>query len=385
MWTQTDKNWRNIYWGDVFLDGAKRLPWTLLALVAALLCFSLFCVHSASYEAATGTYEAYGQKQMTWIMVGIVAFFAVQVIPYRRMLQGAPVYYILGLIALALVFVIGTKINGSRRWFSFGSIRVQPSEFMKLALVVMLAQIVGETEEAVKSFKGWILPAVLTLTPFLLVLKQPDLGTALTFVPVFVVTIFIAGAQIKHIFMSAVVGLVSLPLAWIYVLQAYQKKRVTSFLDPEASAAEGAYQQLQSMIGIGSGGFWGKGYEQGTQGRLGFCPERHTDFIFSVVGEEFGFIGSALLLIGYGVLLTILIRLAIKVQDRQGRLIIAGVATVFAMQVVVNVAMNTGCGPITGLTLPMMSYGGSSMLSSALALGLVASVARQRPHVFKVC
>ena len=254
---------------------------------------------------------------------------------------------------------------------------------MKLALVVMLAQLVGETDESLQRLKGWILPGILTLIPFLLVLKQPDLGTALTFLPVFVVIIFVAGAQLKHFLLSAFLALVSLPLAWTYVLQKYQKERITSFLDPTAQAAKGAYQQLQSIIGIGSGGFWGRGYEQGTQGRLGFCPERHTDFIFSVVGEEFGFIGAAALLLVYGLLLTLLIRLAIRVQDRQGRLIVVGVATVFAMQVVVNAAMNTGCGPITGLTLPMMSYGGSSMLSSALALGLVASVAGQRTPAFK--
>lgn len=381
---KSEKRWQDIYWGDVFLEGFKNLPWSLLAVVAGILMFSLMCVHSASYEASTGTYLGYGEKQYTWIMIGLMAFLVVQFIPYKLLLRGAPLYYLLGLGALCLVFIIGTKVNGSRRWFSFGSIRVQPSEFMKLALVVMLAQIVGETEEAVKTLKGWVLPGVFTLIPFLLVLKQPDLGTALTFVPVFIVAIFVAGAQIKHLFFAGLMGLLSLPLAWNFVLRDYQKARVTSFLDPETQAKAGAYQQLQSIIGIGSGGVWGKGYEQGTQGRLGFCPERHTDFIFSVVGEEFGLIGGLGLLFVYGVLLTLLIRLAMKVQDRQGRLIVAGVATVFAMQVVVNVAMNTGCGPITGLTLPMMSYGGSSMLSSAFALGLVASVARQRPSVFKV-
>lgn len=384
MFLKTEKKWQDIYWGDVFIDGFKNLPWTLLGVVAVILMFSLMCVHSASYEASTATYLGYGDKQYTWIMIGLMAFLVVQFIPYKLLLRGAPLYYLLGLGALCLVFIIGTKVNGSRRWFSFGSIRVQPSEFMKLALVVMLAQIVGETEEAVKTMKGWILPGVFTLIPFLLVLKQPDLGTALTFVPVFVVAIFVAGAQIKHLFFTAVMGVLSLPLAWNFVLQDYQKARVTSFLDPESQAKAGAYQQLMSIIGIGSGGIWGKGYEQGTQGRLGFCPERHTDFIFSVVGEEFGLMGGLGLLFVYGVLLSLLIRLAIKVQDRQGRLIVAGVATVFAMQVVVNVAMNTGCGPITGLTLPMMSYGGSSMLSSAFALGLVASVARQRPSVFKL-
>ncbi|MDF1661357.1 MAG: rod shape-determining protein RodA [Planctomycetota bacterium] len=384
MFLKTEKKWQDIYWGDVFIDAFKNLPWTLLGIVALILMFSLMCVHSASYEASTATYLGYGDKQYTWIMIGLMAFLVVQLIPYKLLLKGAPVYYLLGLAALCLVFIIGTKVNGSRRWFSFGSIRVQPSEFMKLALVVMLAQIVGETEEAVKTMKGWILPGIFTIIPFLLVLKQPDLGTALTFVPVFVVAIFVAGAQIKHLFFTALMGILSLPLAWNFVLQDYQKARVTSFLDPETQAKAGAYQQLQSIIGIGSGGVWGKGYEQGTQGRLGFCPERHTDFIFSVVGEEFGLMGGLGLLFIYGILLTLLIRLAIRVQDRQGRLIVAGVATVFAMQVVVNVAMNTGCGPITGLTLPMMSYGGSSMLSSAFALGLVASVARQRPSVFKL-
>lgn len=367
--------------GWVF-DFVKTQPWHLLSIVALLLVFSVMCVHSASYDSSTGTYHSYDKKQLQWIVVGLGAYCAAQVIPFRQMLKGAPLYYLAGLLALSLVFVIGTKVNGSRRWFSFGSIRVQPSEFMKLALVVALARMVSDSAEALQTLKGWILPGVLTAVPFLLVLKQPDLGTALTFVPVFIVCIFVAGARLRDLFLSAFVGLMSLPLVWTFVLRDYQKGRILSFLDPEAQARSGAYQQLQSIIAIASGGLFGKGYEQGTQGRLGFCPERHTDFIFSVVGEEFGLVGCLALMAVYALLLTLLLRMASQVPDRSGRLVVAGVATIFAMQIVVNVAMNTGCGPITGLTLPMMSYGGSSMLSSALGLGLVASAWREEPTVF---
>lgn len=374
--------WRRDSLGTVIFEAIRDQPWSVLACAAALLVFSLLCVHSASYDANSGTYEDYARKQCIWIALGIGAYLLVQLIPYRLLLQGAPLFYVLGLIALGLVFVIGTKINGSRRWFSLGPMRVQPSEFMKLALVLMLAQVVGETGEVVQKIRGWLLPGALTAIPFLLVLKQPDLGTALTFIPVLVAALFVAGARWEHFFGAASLGLVTIPLAWLFVLHDYQKGRILSFLDPEASAQGGAYQQIMSIIAIGAGGITGKGYEQGTQGRLGFCPERHTDFIFAVVGEEWGLLGGLALLFVYGLMLTFLMLLAHRVPDRGGRLLVTGVATIFAMQIAVNVAMNTGCGPITGLTLPMMSYGGSSMLCSALALGVVGVAARQRPGVF---
>lgn len=369
--------WSKESFGDGLIEAIKNQPWGILLCAALLLMFSWMCVRSASYEAATGQYLAYSKKQVVWMGLGFVAFFVVQMIPYRWLIQGAPLYYLLGLVALCLVFVLGVQINGSRRWFSLGVVRVQPSEFMKLALIIALAQVVGETGESIQKLKGWLLPAILTGVPFVLVLKQPDLGTALTFVPIFGVSIYIAGARIWHLLSAALLGVLSLPIAWTLVLQGYQKERILSFLNPEAMAQKGAYQQLMSILAIACGGVFGRGFEGGSHGRLGFCPERHTDFIFAVVGEEFGFLGSVLLLCLYGTLFTLLIRLGSRIDDVGGRLIVTGVATIFALQVVVNVAMNTGCGPITGLTLPMMSYGGSSMLSSALALGFVAVVARQ--------
>jgi len=243
--------------------------------------------------------------------------------------------------------------------------------------------VIGDTGEGVRQFKGWLLPVLLTGVPFVLVAAQPDLGTSLTFLPILLVALIVAGARLWQLGLVGLAGLIAAPLMWIFVLKPYQKGRILSFLDPAKAAASGAYQQIQSIIAVGSGGTWGKGYEAGTQGRLGFLPERHTDFIFAVIGEEFGLVGGLFVLGLYGALMTALVLLAKRCPDRTGRLMIMGVGTVLFLQVTINVGMNIGCAPITGLTLPFISYGGSSMLGSFLGIALVSAAARREAKGFE--
>jgi rod shape determining protein RodA len=310
--------------------------------------------------------------------VSWIAFFVVAWIPYDRITKHADAIYAAGAFALVLVLMIGTVVNGSRRWFAIGTIRIQPSEFSKYCLVIFLARMIAREGERLRTWRGLVGPAVATLVPVALVGKQPDLGTALSHVPLLAAMLFAAGARLRHFAITGVGALAMLPVSWFFLLHDYQKQRVLTFLSPEKSASGGAYQQLQSQIAIGAGGLWGKGYEQGTQGQLGFLPFRHTDFIFAVCGEEWGLVGGLALLGLFGVLALGLAVVATRTRDLEGRLIVVGVASVLITHVLVNVGMATGMGPVTGIGLPFCSYGGSSLLANLLGLGLAASVARRK-------
>jgi len=228
--------------------------------------------------------------------------------------------------------------------------------------------------------------AALTAVPLLMVLTQPDLGTSLTYLPILAAMVFVGGARLRHLATLAAAGLaslpVALPLAWAFVLKDYQKLRILAFLDSSGHSLGGAYQTTQSVIAVGSGGLFGRGYMQGTQGPLGFLPERHTDFIYAVVCEDFGLVGGVLLLGLYGYLIATLARIARSCRDLEGRLLVTGVATILATQVGVNVGMALGVTPVTGLTLPLVSYGGSSLVAAMAGFGLAASVARSRVVAF---
>jgi len=356
-----------------------RFPGTLLAICLLLLGVSLLVLRSASL-APDGRMLAYASRQVVWVGIGLGAFFGVALVPYHWVARRSHLLYVAGLVALALVFVLGTKVNGSRRWYSLGPVRVQPSEFMKYALVVVLAHAIALRGAAgIRTWGGLAQAAAITGAPFLLVLAQPDLGTSLTYLPIAAAVVFAAGARLRHLAAIGGAGLAALPLAWLFVLKDYQKMRVRAFLDSEGQhALGGAYQTTQSVIAIGSGGPWGRGYMEGSQGTLGFLPERHTDFVFGVIGEDFGLAGGLAVLALYGYLLCTLGRIAHETRDLEGRLIVVGVGAILTVQVVVNAGMSMGITPVTGLTLPLVSYGGSSLVASMLGLGLVASVARHK-------
>jgi rod shape determining protein RodA len=358
------------------------MPWLIVLPALAIVAWSLLFIRSAAYDAGTGNFSPYAERQLEWAFVSWLAFFAISLVPYDRLARSADWLYVTGLLSLAAVFVLGTTVNGSVRWFALGSVRVQPSEFTKYILVLFLARVIGMQGEKLSTWSGLVPPALATLVPVALVLKQPDLGTAMAHVPVLATMLFAAGAKKRHFATVACLVALALPLAWLFLLHDYQKQRVLTFMSPEHSALGGAYQQLQGEIAIGAGGFLGRGFEQGTQGSLGFLPYRHTDFIFAVVGEEWGFAGSAGLLFLYGLLVLGLGEVARATRDLEGRLIVTGVATVLVTHVCVNVGMTTGVLPVTGITLPLVSYGGSSLLANLAGLGLAASVGRRKVVVW---
>jgi rod shape determining protein RodA len=294
-------------------------------------------------------------------------------IDYRRLVRAAPLLYVLGLLTLVAVFVLGRTVSGARRWLMVGPVSVQPSELFKLCFVLMAvwfltsrwAQPIGKTV--------MLMAAPLAVVPAVLIVKQPDLGTALLLFPVLIALMIGAGMPMRLLGGLVLSGLAAAPVAWL-VLKDYQRERILVFLDPFRDPLGSAYNVIQAKIAIGSGQLLGKGVAGATQSRLAFLPERHTDFIFAVFAETWGFVGCLVLLICYALLLLRGFDIAASTREPVGRLVALGVTALVATQVLVNVGMVTGLIPVVGIPLPFMSYGGSSMVVSMTALGLLLSV-----------
>lgn len=319
-------------------------------------------------------------RQLTWIVLGLGCMLVLSRIDYHTILDQAPVLYLIGLGLLVLVLVpgIGQMKFGARRWLGTGGVSLQVSELVKLIIIVVLARFFSEVRSDRLALGDLIKAAVLTGLPLGLVLMQPDLGSALVLLPALAVGAFLAGLQWKHAMALVLIGVLLLPLAWFFVLKDYQKERIETFLRPEENPRGPGYQVLQSKIAVGSGGFWGKGIGQGSQNQLGFVPVRWSDFILAALGEELGFRGVMLTLVLYGALLWRLWDNARTAKDRAGMFVVMGVAAVIGFHVLVNVAMVIGYMPVTGIPLPLMSYGGSATLFTFMALGLVMNVRLRR-------
>jgi rod shape determining protein RodA len=278
---------------------------------------------------------------------------------------------------LLYVVFFGDVQMGARRWISLGPLNIQPSEFAKIGVALVLAKFFGEN----RGSPGWVdlaIAAGLTAVPLLLIAKQPDLGTAVILVPVLIAVAFLAGMQMRVLGVLGLCLVLAAPIAWKFGLRDYQKTRILTFLDPSADAKDAGYQQIQARITVGSGGLSGKGFKQGTQGQLRFLPVAHNDFIFSVLAEEQGFAG---VLVALGLYLFVILRAleaARLAKDRLGSYLVLGVLASFTFQVVYNITMSAGLAPVKGLTLPLMSYGGSSMIATLAAFGLVLNVRMRR-------
>jgi rod shape determining protein RodA len=296
---------------------------------------------------------------------------------YHAVLDKAPILYLIGLVALVTVLVVGHSRFGAKRWLPILGQFLQVSELAKLIIIVALARFYTEVRTDVLSLSDLCKAGVLTAVPVGLILLQPDLGTALVLVPVAVVGAYLAGIQWKHAAALLLVAAMMLPVGW-HFLKPYQKDRVTTFLRPQDDPKGSGYQILQSKIAVGSGGFWGKGLGHGSQNQLGFVPVRYSDFILAALAEETGFAGVFVALLLYAALLLRLIQNAQRAKDRAGMFLVMGVAAILGFHVLVNVAMVIGFMPVTGIPLPLMSYGGSATLFVFLALGLVMNVRLRR-------
>ncbi|HUF93424.1 MAG TPA: rod shape-determining protein RodA [Candidatus Limnocylindria bacterium] len=348
----------------------QNVDWVLLGVTVALAGLSVITLSSLHVGRTGGTVAL---RQLMWFGVGMVVLLVVASIDYKRMVRMAPAVYLAGLAALVAVFVVGRTVSGARRWILLGPLSVQPSEVFKLCFVLMIAWFLTSRWAQPVSKTTLVLVAPLLLIPVGLIIKQPDLGTALLLVPVLVALLVGAGMRLRLLGGLGLAGLSAMPLVWL-TLKDYQRERIMVFLDPFRDPLGSAYNVIQAKIAIGSGQLLGKGVAGATQSQLAFLPERHTDFIFAVFAETWGFVGCLVLLTCYTLLILRGFDIAASAREPVGRLVALGATALFATQVIVNVGMVTGLLPVVGIPLPLMSYGGTSMLVSLMTLGLLLSV-----------
>jgi rod shape determining protein RodA len=352
----------------------RDYDWPLLGIVFSICGLGLLEIWSSTH---TTSLAGMHWRQFTWMLIGVAAMVVVSRVDYHFVLHRTPLLYILGIAGLIAVLAFGHTRFGARRWLPLFGQFLQVSELVKLVIILTLARFYAEVRTDRLSVGDLIKVGSITAVPLLLILLQPDLGTALVLVPAVVVGAYLAGINWKHGTVLVLAGLMMIPIGWQF-LRPYQKERVYTFLRPEDNPRGAGYQTLQSKIAVGSGGFWGKGLAQGSQNQLGFVPVRYSDFILAALAEELGFAGVFFTLLLYTALLLRLIQNAQRAKDRAGMFLVMGVAAMLAFHVLVNVSMVIGYMPVTGIPLPLMSYGGSATLFVFLALGLVMNVRLRR-------
>ena len=358
----------------------KRIDWSFILLILALNIVGLINLYSATHGPQSEAMNGLFLNQIIWLAIGWSIFFIVTFIDYQIVTRLAYIFYFINLLALLYVTFFGHIALGAQRWINFGFFKYQPSETMKLAMIFVLARTLQfrSTEGAGQGLKQLLWPVILILLPFALVFHQPDLGTAMM-LTIISCTMIVFMKLHRWIIIGAITaGIVALPIAWKYGLRDYQKHRITNFLTPDNDPRGTGYNSIQSKIAVGSGKILGKGFRKGTQSQLEFLPERHTDFIFSVLSEEHGFLGSITTLSLFCMLFLIMIRIASTARDKFGSLLTVGVLAYVFWHMFINMGMVIGLLPIVGVPLPLLSYGGSGMLTTMLGMGLVSSVAFRR-------
>ena len=367
--------------------GLRLDPWLLVA-VAGLLAFSIVTLTGATKDDVDGSPHYYVYRQLGYGVVGCALMLAMARFDYSRLRELKYGLYAAMVAGILLVLAIGGATRGSQRWIDIGFVRIQPSELGKVLLIVALAGFVVDHVRRLQERQTTARVVLLALAPAMLVIAQPDLGTGLVYVVIALTVLFVAGTSWRHFAALGVLGAVALavvlaaaPAAGVDVLQPYQVDRLTAFLNPSDNPADEGYQQNQSRIAIGSGEKVGRGVDEATQTRLHFLPEHHTDFVFAVVGETYGFAGAALVLSLYALLIWRGLRILTMSKNLFGALIAGGIVAMLMFQVFVNVGMNVGIMPITGVPLPLMSYGPASVIVTLLAMGLLQSIHVQARNV----
>ncbi|MBP5535017.1 MAG: rod shape-determining protein RodA [Alphaproteobacteria bacterium] len=346
------------------------MSWSFFALICLVIFIGLTLLYSI-----TGGIDSWTQRQLIHFAVGCVVFFAIALSNLRFWMKYAYVIYALTLGMLVVVYVRGALHMGAQRWIDLKIVQIQPSELMKIALVLALARYFhSSSDEDVKRNTHLIIPLILMGLPVSLILLQPDLGTALMLVFVTVAIFWLIGVQWWKFGIGALIGIVSAFVGWQYFLHDYQKDRVLTFLNPERDPLGVGYHIMQSKITLGSGGVFGKGFMQGTQSHLNFIPEKHTDFIFTVLAEEFGLVGAGFLLLLYMIIIFYGIRMSLKSCNFFGKILGLGLTVNFALYVFINISMVMGVMPVVGIPLPLVSYGGTAMLVLMAGFGLIENV-----------
>lgn len=355
----------------------------IIALLIALIGIS--SIYSSTYRKETKPWHDAYRRQLLWLVFALICFLGASNLNYRWLWDGTYLLYAIAVLFLFLVFILGIVRLGAQRWLRIAWFNFQPSEFAKLIITIFLARYFSKkgTQDIVLSsgrfgmMRGLIVPFLFVAFPMALVIEQPDLGSGMMIFLLFIAVLYLTQVRLKFIlgFLSA--GLLLVPFLW-HFLREYQKERLLVFLNPNIDPLGAGYTVIQSKIAIGSGSLFGKGWLSGTQSQLYFLPESHTDFIFATFAEEWGFFGCAILFFLYYLLLRQGLKIAQRTQDHFGRLLAYGITLLLGIQVFINISMNLGLAPVVGLPLPLMSYGGSSMIVTFIALGILVNIDRTR-------
>lgn len=355
-----------------------HLDWPLLAAVMALTVVGLATIYSVTWNISANTPGGEFWRQMYAVPVGLVAMAVCLLIDYRTLAQRSAFIYIALVGSLIAVLFFGVVVKGSRRWIDLGVGSLQPSEFARIGVALVLAMWYGDGRRNGRSLGDLTWGAIVIGLPAVLIFLQPDLGTAATLVPVYLGVVYLAGLRLKWVWIGLLVLVLLSPAIWAWGLEDYQKGRITTFLNPELDPRGAGWQQIQAKVTVGSGGLFGKGFREGTQGALRFLPEGHNDFVFAVLAEEHGFFGVILVLGLYLFVIMRSLEAAKLAKDRVGAFLVVGIVSWFTFQVVYNITMQAGLAPVKGLTLPLMSYGGSSLVSTLAGFGLILNVRMRR-------
>src|SRR5215813_8367444 len=351
----------------------RDFDWLLLIFVFLICGLGVLEIRSAT---AHTKFAGAHIRQIYWIAGGVAVMFAVSLLNYQTLLDQIHWAYIASLASLMIVLIFGQRYLGAKRWVKFPmGVHFQPSEWVKLILILSVAKYFSDMSQRELSWSDFVKAGAIVGVPMLMVLKQPDLGTALTYLPIAVVGLFLGGMRLKQALVVVLLAAACFPIAWHH-MKDYQKQRLVSFRDPDADPRGAGYHVNQSLIAVGSGGIWGS--SSGSQTHLAFLPEPHTDFIFAAFAEEHGFVGALGVLLLYFIVLMRLTQNAQTAPDRAGTFVVMGVVAVLTFHILVNIGMVLGFMPVTGIPLPLMSYGGSSVLFMFLALGLVMNVRMRR-------
>ncbi|MCD6518105.1 MAG: rod shape-determining protein RodA [Candidatus Aminicenantes bacterium] len=352
----------------------QSIDWILIALTLVNSFIGVVMIHSSAHYIP----GSQAQKQIFFIFIGILFMFVFISVDYNFFVEYSPYIYLIVVLVLWGMLMFGSLTAGTKSWIRLPFIRIQPSEITKVAMILVLAYLFREFRPSFISIKLGLFSSGLVAIPLFLVALQPDLGTALTYLPILLGALLLAGINKKTWIWLIIIALVLGFLGWNFFLKDYQKDRIRTLIFPQKDPLGTGYHTLQSKIAIGSGGLFGKGYKEGTQSQLRFLPARHTDFIFSVIGEEFGFAGIIVVLSLYFIFISRLLISVYKSRDRAGVYIVFMVFLMFASQFLINVLMTVGLLPVAGIPLPLYSYGGSSLVTNYIAVGLVVNVKMRR-------
>jgi rod shape determining protein RodA len=358
-----------------------HIDWLLLGAVLLIAGVGAAMIYSTTYVRlpdGTGYPGREFWTQLYALGLGAIALLVCLTIDYRALAEHSLLIYG-GLIALLLfVLFAGDSAGGAQRWIALGPFKLQPSEFGRITLALILAMYFSENRRGARNLSDLLVGGIFAVVPFLLIGQQPDLGTAVTLIPVYLGIAYLAGLRMKYLAVAACVAILLAPLAWNFALKDYQKSRIVIFLDPSQDPRGAGYQPIQARVTVGSGGLTGKGFMKGTQGQYKFLPVAHNDFIFSVLAEETGFVGVLVVLGLYLFVIVRTLEAARLAKDRIGAYLVGGIISGFTFQVIYNITMSAGLAPVKGLTLPLLSYGGSSMIATLAAFGLILNVRMRR-------